>query len=79
MKYKWLIIINGIEYVYESSEPWTAVREVMKVYNLKRPLAKKMRPDVKKVVKTKGSTYDDIKALESNYIITVTKLGVKKK
>jgi hypothetical protein len=73
--YKWFIVVNGIEYEVPASNETSAVAKCLKAYNQKRPEAKKMNPNIKKTVRTEGTTYADILSHDPNYVISIRKLG----
>lgn len=73
--YKWIITVNGKDYVVNASNEETAISRSIKLYKKSNPSASRMNPDIQKTVRKEGSTFTDILAHTPNYIVSVRKMG----
>ena len=73
--YKWLVMINGTEYVVNASNEETASSKCLKAYKKKHPNSQKMNPEIKRMVRIKNTTYTDLMTYDPNFVISIRKLG----
>ena len=73
--YKWIITVNGKDYIVDASNEETAIGRSIKLYRKSNPSASKMKREIQKTVRTEGSTVTDVLTHSPNYVVSVRKMG----